>query len=588
MLNLDTGDPVDVFDPEDTVNARLLTTNQAGYFGAFKADADRLSLTFGGVTLFVEALELYTEIKADAATSAAAALDAQASAETAAAGATAPTDTTMAAKVNDTASQTRTALDTQFKFPDRRVRYVDSVSGDDTNTGGSPSKSMKTVQAAIDSLKAMGAGGGKILLHEGMYAPITIDAGKFTIASLGSPQLTQIRTSSLTANGVTITGASAASSIAQVVLDGLTIVGPGKTSGGTGVGIFQKWTSDQVIVRNCVITEWGSHGHQVVDSYSSHYDDVLYVSNGGDGFNAGTNFNNTVFTRTKSISNGGRGYAVNIGASLVMLGADAEGNYGAGYDLRYMTAGGMWGCHMEGNGTDGVSPNIYLHASDMAQLALTRTVSFSVIGCLIQGKSGVTKEGLVIDGARGVIYQGNWFNNHGTNHVRATVNSRYTLKAKNTYDGTGTELQDDSGGYVQTNDFDPVNVINRVDALRFLPRSGNPIVGAQGNVWFHSTLNQMRLHDGTNFRTLFSGFSGSATLDFPSIPAGGIATLTITATGAAFSDSVTLAPPASIEAGLVWCGFVSAANTVTIRLHNVTAAAIDPASATWKVNVIRS
>jgi len=95
VLNLDTGDPVDVFDPEDTVNPRSLTTNQAGYFAAFKADADRLSLTFGGVTLFIEALELYDAIKGDAAAAASSAAAAQTAAENAAAGATAPTKTTV-------------------------------------------------------------------------------------------------------------------------------------------------------------------------------------------------------------------------------------------------------------------------------------------------------------------------------------------------------------------------------------------------------------------------------------------------------------------------------------------------------------
>ncbi|NUQ31340.1 MAG: hypothetical protein HOP99_00700 [Dermatophilaceae bacterium] len=114
VLNLDTGDPVDVFDPEDTVNARLLTTNQAGYFSAFMADADRLQVTFGGVTLFLEALELYTALKADAVAAQTAAANSQAAAEAAAAGATAPTDETVAAKVADPASQTRAALDVRY------------------------------------------------------------------------------------------------------------------------------------------------------------------------------------------------------------------------------------------------------------------------------------------------------------------------------------------------------------------------------------------------------------------------------------------------------------------------------------------
>jgi len=78
---------------------------------------------------------------------------------------------------------------------------------------------------------------------------------------------------------------------------------------------------------------------------------------------------------------------------------------------------------------------------------------------------------------------------------------------------------------------------------------------------------------------------GSATLDFPSIAAGGNAELTVTATGAASGDLVDLGPPAALEAGLIATARVSAANTVTIRLYNSTAGAVDPVSATWKVRV---
>lgn len=85
---------------------------------------------------------------------------------------------------------------------------------------------------------------------------------------------------------------------------------------------------------------------------------------------------------------------------------------------------------------------------------------------------------------------------------------------------------------------------------------------------------------------------GSATLDFPSIAAQTATatssqTLTITVTGANAGDTVAVGPPSGINAGLTWCAWVSAANTVSIRLFNNTAAAIDPASATWTARVIR-
>lgn len=79
----------------------------------------------------------------------------------------------------------------------------------------------------------------------------------------------------------------------------------------------------------------------------------------------------------------------------------------------------------------------------------------------------------------------------------------------------------------------------------------------------------------------------SATLDFGSISAGAEAELTVTVTGAVAGDVVSVGPPAAVEAGLSWCAFVSAADTVTLRVRNDTGSAIDPAAAAWSVRVTR-
>ena len=81
--------------------------------------------------------------------------------------------------------------------------------------------------------------------------------------------------------------------------------------------------------------------------------------------------------------------------------------------------------------------------------------------------------------------------------------------------------------------------------------------------------------------------TGTAALDFASIAAGSEAELTLTVTGAANGDAVYLGAPSAIEAGVGWSGYVSAADTVTVRLRNDTAGAIDPASATWRAAVIQ-
>lgn len=58
-------------------------------------------------------------------------------------------------------------------------------------------------------------------------------------------------------------------------------------------------------------------------------------------------------------------------------------------------------------------------------------------------------------------------------------------------------------------------------------------------------------------------------------------TTTVTCTGVAVGDSIVTIPPAGIATGVTWAAYVSAANTVTLRIANPTASTITPAAATW-------
>ena len=82
--------------------------------------------------------------------------------------------------------------------------------------------------------------------------------------------------------------------------------------------------------------------------------------------------------------------------------------------------------------------------------------------------------------------------------------------------------------------------------------------------------------------------TATATLDFASIAAAAVGTLTATVTGAATGDFALVAPPGNLNAGLVVSAFVSATNTVTIRIINGTASAVDPGSATWGIAVLKA
>lgn len=66
----------------------------------------------------------------------------------------------------------------------------------------------------------------------------------------------------------------------------------------------------------------------------------------------------------------------------------------------------------------------------------------------------------------------------------------------------------------------------------------------------------------------------------------GLTSANITVTGAAFGDFVDVAAPYSLQ-GIIATAYVSAVNTVVIRLHNGTGGAVNLASGTWNVIVRR-
>ena len=75
------------------------------------------------------------------------------------------------------------------------------------------------------------------------------------------------------------------------------------------------------------------------------------------------------------------------------------------------------------------------------------------------------------------------------------------------------------------------------------------------------------------------GLRGTATLATDSIGARLVVTQDITVTGAKVGAEVAVGGPATLEAGLIQTAYVSAADTVTLRTANITAAGVAPAAA---------
>jgi hypothetical protein len=93
---------------------------------------------------------------------------------------------------------------------------------------------------------------------------------------------------------------------------------------------------------------------------------------------------------------------------------------------------------------------------------------------------------------------------------------------------------------------------------------------------------------GGGWQKIANEISGSATLDFPSTNNGNKSDLTITVTGAAEGDVVSLGMPNSVNLNhSCFTAWVSNTNEVTVRFSNYGTGALDPVSATFKVKVFK-
>jgi len=107
--------------------------------------------------------------------------------------------------------------------------------------------------------------------------------------------------------------------------------------------------------------------------------------------------------------------------------------------------------------------------------------------------------------------------------------------------------------------------------------NNNPVSG--GNSEWINTAGGV---SGTWSKAGFIPMAGSGTLDFPAIPANSTAQITLVISNAAVGDLSNCNPEGSLESGLGWNSFISAPDTLTLRLINATTKVIDPVSKKWK------
>lgn len=121
----------------------------------------------------------------------------------------------------------------------------------------------------------------------------------------------------------------------------------------------------------------------------------------------------------------------------------------------------------------------------------------------------------------------------------------------------------------------------RVEADGDIQADGNLTIDGTGASTFAGSIT---IAGGT---TIAASLATSGTIDFASVAVQACVTNTQTLTGAATNDPTACSWPAALEAGLSGTCWVSATNTLSYRLCNVTTIAIDPASATFAARIIR-
>lgn len=112
-------------------------------------------------------------------------------------------------------------------------------------------------------------------------------------------------------------------------------------------------------------------------------------------------------------------------------------------------------------------------------------------------------------------------------------------------------------------------------------------VGEDGAINYNTSQN-LSFWRGTVKHTIAATLTATATLDFASTAAQNSTDLTVTVTGAADGDAVSIGVPnGSTLTNSSYQAWVSAANTVTVRFNNYSSGSLDPASGTFRVSVLK-
>lgn len=170
-----------------------------------------------------------------------------------------------------------------------------------------------------------------------------------------------------------------------------------------------------------------------------------------------------------------------------------------------------------------------------------------------------------------------------------------SLKILNLNNDNGYSIRYDKITFISTTQDGHIDIGYTTKVDRYLPNqvyskngviySANPI-SCRDSLIKQSSI-QTAFYNGVYWVYLPLTLSAQATLDFASISSNQSEDLTVTVTGASLGDVVAIGiPNNSVNEGVIF-GWVSSANTVTVRYHNSSGGGHDPAAGVFKILVFK-
>jgi hypothetical protein len=241
---------------------------------------------------------------------------------------------------------------------------------------------------AINNAITAAAGAGVVYLPAGTYkltAALTLGSG-VTLRGDG-PAATILNQTGTAANGITITGTT----VANVQVCDLRLNGP---NSGTGAGITAAANAGanpvvQLVLRNLIVYQFGSHGLALQNTIVSLLDNIQAVNNLARGFYLLNGTSTTLLNCYANTNPNERGYYLSslLYSSLVSCASDGNA---IGYELFQCDNVSMLNCGAEDTaaGTSGLDGSSYkINACTATALRGGRALNNAATGCYFTGSS---------------------------------------------------------------------------------------------------------------------------------------------------------------------------------------------------------